>query len=415
MRTHVDWFLLDQLDAAVEEEKGAHVGFIALPSLLLFSSCVLSLALYLGAQLCAFFWSCLRRWKKLFFVDRSVLPAAAAAASPRKYRESPTVVSSTHGAALTQSLLLKSNAVTFTYEELRIATGGFSRKHRIGVGAYAKVYKASLPDGTVVAVKKLNGRGKRNDREFRAEIETIGNVKHTNLVRLLGYCRTKDSGQKLLVYEYFQNGSLNKYIRGGREKCLDWQTRLKIASGAAQALAYLHNCEPRIIHRDVKASNILLDTNFEAKVGDFGLAKILDSSETHITTFLAGTRAYIAPEYSKSLRLTVKCDVYSFGVLLLELVTGKDPSRGRSFNLVAWVKTRLRKTTTTTKTCSDLFDSRFLKEQQAVSTSIENNYSSHMLKVVHLALRCTNSSPEQRPSMDEVAEQLSKELSEFAC
>jgi serine/threonine protein kinase len=279
----------------------------------------------------------------------------------------------------------------------------------------AQVYKASLPDGTVVAVKKLNGRGKRNDREFRAEIETIGNVKHTNLVRLLGYCRTKDSGQKLLVYEYFQNGSLNNYIRGGREKCLDWQTRLKIAAGAAQALAYLQNCEPRIIHRDVKASNILLDTNFEAKVGDFGLAKILDSSKTHITTFLAGTRAYIAPEYSKSLRLTVKCDVYSFGVLLLELVTGKDPSRGRSFNLVAWVETRLRKTTTTTKTCSDLFDSRFLKEQQAVSTSIENNYSSHMLKVVHLALRCTNSSPEQRPSMDEVAEQLSKELSEFAC
>jgi hypothetical protein len=141
MRTHVDWFLLNQLDAAVEEEEGAHLGFIALPSLLLFSSCVLSLALYLGAQLCAFFWSCLRRWKKLFFVDRSVLPAAVAAvaAPPRRYRESPTVVSSTHGAALTQSLLLKSNAVTFTYEELRIATGGFSRKHRIGVGAYAKV------------------------------------------------------------------------------------------------------------------------------------------------------------------------------------------------------------------------------------------------------------------------------------
>lgn len=138
MRTHVDWFLLDQLDAAVEEEEGAHLGFIALPSLLLFSSCVLSLALYLGAQLCAFFWSCLRRWKKLFFVDRSVFPAAVAA-SPRRYRESPTVVSSTHGAALTQSLLLKSNAVAFTYEELRIATGGFSRKHRIGVGAYAKV------------------------------------------------------------------------------------------------------------------------------------------------------------------------------------------------------------------------------------------------------------------------------------
>ncbi len=260
----------------------------------------------------------------------------------------------------------------------------------------AQVYKALLPDGKVVAVKKLDGRGKRGDREFRLEIETIGKVKHPNLVCLLGYCRTKESGEKLLVYEYCKNGSLNKYIRDKRNTCLDWQTRLKIALGVARGLAHLHNCNPRIIHRDVKASNILLDSNFEAKVCDFGLARIVDSSKTHVTSLLAGTRAYIAPEYWKSLKLTVKCDVYGFGVFLLELLTGKDPSKGKNFDLISWVKARLKEQQ---QECSaDLFDIRLRK------SGLEN-YS--MLKVLHLALQCTNSSPDQRPSMDEVVEQLS--------
>jgi serine/threonine protein kinase len=236
----------------------------------------------------------------------------------------------------------------------------------------------------VVAVKKLMGRGKQSDREFRAEIETVGKVHHPHLVQLLGYCRTKEG--KLLVYEYFENGSLNRYMRRGKEMHLDWDTRLKIALGAAEGLAYLHNCEPRIIHRDVKASNILLDKNYDAKVSDFGLARLIDPAKTHVTTFIAGTKAYIAPEYQKSLRLTIKCDVYSYGVVLLELLTGKDPSMGRNFDLITWVKRRM-------SSCYEFFDVRMLES---------GHDKDAMTKVLDLALQCTKTSPSQRPSMDEV-------------
>lgn len=257
-----------------------------------------------------------------------------------------------------------------------------------------QVYKASLPDSRVVAVKKLVGRTKQSDREFRAEIETVGNCHHPNLVQLLGYCRTKDG--KLLVYEYFENGSLNKYMRrnpGSKEAHLDWDTRLKIAVGAAEGLAYLHKRDPRIIHRDVKASNILLDKNFEAKVSDFGLARLIDPAKTHVTTFIAGTKAYIAPEYQKSLRLTVKCDVYSYGIVLLELLTGKDPSMGRNFDIIAWVKRRMGSS-------PDFFDVRMID-------SCDNDANKEaMTKTLHLALECTNTSPHHRPTMDEVVQQL---------
>jgi serine/threonine protein kinase len=259
---------------------------------------------------------------------------------------------------------------------------------------YWQVYKATLPDSRVVAVKKLFGRTKQSDREFRAEIETVGNCHHPNLVQLLGYCRTKDG--KLLVYEYFENGSLNRFMRRNprsKEGHLDWEARLKIAVGAAEGLAYLHNRDPRIIHRDVKASNILLDRNFEAKVSDFGLARLIDPAKTHVTTFIAGTKAYIAPEYQKSLRLTVKCDVYSYGIVLLELLTGKDPSMGRNFDIVAWVKRRMG-------TSLDFFDVRM------VDSSHPDANKDAMAKTLHLALECTNTSPHHRPTMDEVVQQL---------
>lgn len=247
----------------------------------------------------------------------------------------------------------------------------------------------------MVAVKKLFGRGKQSDREFRAEIETVGNCHHPNLVKLLGYCRTKDG--KLLVYEFFENGSLNHYMRrsnpGSKEAHLDWDTRLKIALGAAEGLAYLHNRDPRIIHRDVKASNILLDKNFEAKVSDFGLARLIDPAKTHVTTFIAGTKAYIAPEYQKSLRLTVKCDVYSYGIVLLELLTGKDPSMGRNFDIIMWVRRRMGSS-------PDFFDVRMID-------SIDKDANKEaMTKVLYLALDCTKTLPHQRPTMDEVVEQL---------
>jgi len=180
---------------------------------------------------------------------------------------------------------------------------------------------------------------------------------------------------------------------GSKEAHLDWDTRLNIALGAAEGLSYLHNRDPRIIHRDVKASNILLDKNFEAKVSDFGLARLIDPAKTHVTTFIAGTKAYIAPEYQKSLRLTVKCDVYSYGIVLLELLTGKDPSMGRNFDIIAWVKRRMGSS-------PDFFDVRM------IDSADKDANKEAMTKVLYLALDCTKTLPHQRPSMDEVVEQL---------
>ncbi|KAG0556380.1 hypothetical protein M758_11G047800 [Ceratodon purpureus] len=339
-------------------------------------SCVGPIYVYLGAELSSFFntWVGWSAW-------------------PLKRLENENLKAANGATHLVKQPTLKSN-VTFKYKELQDATGSFNKKNLIGVGGFAKVYKATLPDSRVVAVKKLVGRTKQSDREFRAEIETVGNCRHPNLVRLLGYCRTKDG--KLLVYEYFENGSLNKFMRrnpGCKETHLDWDTRLKIALGAAEGLAYLHRRDPRIIHRDVKASNILLDKNFEAKVSDFGLARLIDPSKTHVTTFIAGTKAYIAPEYQRSLRLTVKCDVYSYGIVLLELLTGKDPSMGRNFDIIAWVKRRMGSS-------PDFFDVRM------IDSCDEDANKEAMTKTLHLALECTNTSPHNRPSMDEVVQQL---------
>lgn len=334
-------------------------------------SCVGPIYVYLGSHLSSVFssWAAWAAWPLKRLQDDN----------PKLLLKQPT---------------LRSNG-TFKYRELQDATASFSKKNLIGVGGFAKVYKATLPDSRVVAVKKLFGRTKQSEREFRAEIETVGNCHHPNLVQLLGYCRTKDG--KLLVYEYFENGSLNRFMRrnpGSKEGLhLDWDARLKIAVGAAEGLAYLHNRDPRIIHRDVKASNILLDRNFEAKVSDFGLARLIDPAKTHVTTFIAGTKAYIAPEYQKSLRLTVKCDVYSYGIVLLELLTGKDPSMGRNFDIVAWVKRRMG-------TSLDFFDVRM------VDSSHPDANKDAMAKTLHLALECTNPSPYHRPSMDEVVQQL---------
>ncbi|XP_024360261.1 leucine-rich repeat receptor protein kinase EMS1 isoform X2 [Physcomitrium patens] len=338
-------------------------------------SCVAPIYVYLGSQLSTFF----NTW--IVWNKRLDLGKPKTSNNGLKY--------------LPKQPTLKSN-VTFKYKELEDATGGFNKENLIGVGGFAKVYKATLPDSRVVAVKKLFGRGKQSDRELRAEIETVGNCHHPNLVQLLGYCRTKDG--KLLVYEYFENGSLNKYMRrnpGSKEAHLDWETRLKIALGAAEGLAYLHKRDPRIIHRDVKASNILLDENFEAKVSDFGLARLIDPAKTHVTTFIAGTKAYIAPEYQKSLRLTVKCDVYSYGIVLLELLTGKDPSMGRNFDIIAWVKRRMGSS-------PDFFDVRMLDPAD------KDANKEAMTKALYLALDCTKISPHQRPMMDEVVVQLKR-------
>ncbi|KAF4382193.1 hypothetical protein CsatB_016962 [Cannabis sativa] len=212
----------------------------------------------------------------------------------------------------------------FTYNELRLATNGFSSSNKIGVGGFGTVYKGRLRDESLVGVKVLSIEieSMRGEREFIAELAALSDIKHDNLVGLRGCC--VDGATRYLVYDYMENNNLSHTLLGGEQNRLkfSWETRKHISLGIAQGLSYLHE-EPRIVHRDIKASNILLDKNFTPKLGDFGLSKILRENSSHISTRVAGTMGYLAPEYAISGRLTRKSDIYSFGVLLLEIVSGR--------------------------------------------------------------------------------------------
>uniref|UniRef100_A0A1D1Z7T2 non-specific serine/threonine protein kinase n=1 Tax=Anthurium amnicola TaxID=1678845 RepID=A0A1D1Z7T2_9ARAE len=232
----------------------------------------------------------------------------------------------------------------FTYEEISDMTHGFSRENLLGEGGFGCVYKGWLQDGRVVAVKQLKAGSGQGEREFRAEVEIISRVHHRHLVSLVGYC-IADS-QRSLVYEFVPNNTLEHHLHGKGLAVMDWPKRLKIAIGSARGLAYLHeDCHPRIIHRDIKSANILLDNSFEAQVADFGLAKLSNDTHTHVSTRVMGTFGYMAPEYASSGKLTDRSDVFSFGVVLLELITGRkpvDPSQPLGDeSLVEWVKSYL--------------------------------------------------------------------------
>ncbi|CAN6441687.1 unnamed protein product [Victoria cruziana] len=242
--------------------------------------------------------------------------------------------------ALSPGLALGFSKSTFTYEELAIATNGFSSENLLGQGGFGYVHKGILPNGKEVAIKQLKSGSGQGEREFHAEVEIISRVHHKHLVSLVGYCIS--GTQRLLVYEFVPNNTLEFHLHGRSQPTMDWSTRLKIALGAARGLAYLHeDCHPRIIHRDIKAANILLDFKFEAKVADFGLAKLSADNNTHVSTRVMGTFGYLAPEYASSGKLTEKSDVFSFGVMLLELITGRRPfDASQSFvddSLVDWV------------------------------------------------------------------------------
>ncbi|KAL8533458.1 hypothetical protein ACS0TY_009736 [Phlomoides rotata] len=212
----------------------------------------------------------------------------------------------------------------FSYDELAGATDGFSDQKLLGEGGFGSVYKGNLADGKEVAIKLLKRGGGQGEREFRSEAEIISRVHHRHLVSLVGYCISGE--RRLLVFDYLPNNTLYFHLHGEGQPVMDWATRVKIAVGAARGISYLHeDCHPRIIHRDIKSSNILLDSNFEARVSDFGLAKLAMDANTHISTRVMGTFGYMAPEYASSGKLTEKSDVYSFGVVLLELTTGRKP------------------------------------------------------------------------------------------
>ncbi|XVF19056.1 hypothetical protein REPUB_Repub11eG0077500 [Reevesia pubescens] len=211
---------------------------------------------------------------------------------------------------------------SFTYAELKTATEDFSQSNKLGQGGFGPVYKGILEDGKIVAIKKLSATSHQGRDQFAAEIATISSVQHRNLVRLYGSCTEGD--ERLLVYEYLVNGSLDQALFGKRKLDLNWPVRFNICLGVAKGLAYLHeDSSIRIVHRDVKSSNILLDSDLNPKISDFGLAKFYDYLKSHISTRVAGTIGYLAPEYAMRGVLTEKADVFSFGVLALEIVTGR--------------------------------------------------------------------------------------------
>ncbi|KAF8088157.1 hypothetical protein N665_0550s0016 [Sinapis alba] len=294
---------------------------------------------------------------------------------------------------------------TFTYEELLEATGGFSEANLLGEGGFGYVHKGVLRNGREVAVKQLKIGSNQGEREFQAEVDTISRVHHKHLVSLVGYCINGD--KRLLVYEFVPKDTLEFHLHGNRGSVLEWGMRLRIAVGAAKGLAYLHeDCSPTIIHRDIKAANILLDSKYEAKVSDFGLAKFFsdtNSSVTHISTRVVGTFGYMAPEYASSGKVTDKSDVYSFGVVLLELITGrppifaKDPTRNLS--LVDWARPLLAKAIS-----GESFD-------LLVDPRLEKNYdTTQMADMAACAASCIRQSAWLRPRMSQVIRALEGEV-----
>ncbi|XP_042506102.1 LRR receptor-like serine/threonine-protein kinase FEI 1 isoform X2 [Macadamia integrifolia] len=266
----------------------------------------------------------------------------------------------------------------------------------IGAGGFGTVYKLAMDDGNDFALKRIVKTNEGLDRFFERELEILGSIKHRYLVNLRGYCNSPSS--KLLIYDFLPGGSLDEALHERAEQ-LDWDTRINIVVGAAKGLAYLHHdCSPRIIHRDIKSSNILLDGNLEARVSDFGLAKLLEDEESHITTIVAGTFGYLAPEYMQSGRATEKTDVYSFGVLVLEVLSGKRPTDAsfieKGLNIVGWLNFLVVEN----------------RQRDIIDPHCEGVQSESLDALLSLAIQCVSSIPEDRPTMHRVVQLLESEV-----
>ncbi|KAI4333434.1 hypothetical protein L6164_018251 [Bauhinia variegata] len=276
-----------------------------------------------------------------------------------------------------------------------------SNKDIIGSGGYGTVYKLKINDTAAFAVKRLNRGTADRDKGFERELEAMADINHRNIVTLHGYYIAPH--YNLLMYELMPNGSLDSFLHGRSigKKILDWKSRYKIAIGAARGISYLHHdCIPHIIHRDIKSSNILLDQNMEARVSDFGLATFMAPNKTHVSTIVAGTFGYLAPEYFDTGRATVKGDVYSFGVVLLELLTGKKPSdeafMEEGTKLVTWVKAVVQDK----------------KEELVLDDSLGSCPMEEVNNVFNIAMMCLESEPLKRPTMDEVVKLLEQAKSD---
>ncbi|XP_056693648.1 probable LRR receptor-like serine/threonine-protein kinase At1g56130 [Spinacia oleracea] len=300
-------------------------------------------------------------------------------------------------AAEEELLGIDAKPYTFSYAELRSATGDFDPANKLGEGGFGAVYKGNLSDGRVVAVKQLSVASKQGKNQFITEIATISAVLHRNLVKLLGCCI--DGQKRLLVYEYLENKSLDKVLFGDSKLELNWAKRFEVCLGVARGLTYLHqDSRLRIVHRDVKSSNILLDSDLHPKISDFGLAKLYDDKKTHMSTVVAGTIGYIAPEYAMRGHLTEKVDVFAFGVVALEIVSGRsncDSSLSmEEMYLLDWAW--------------HLYENK--QGVELVDKKLKEVNEAEVNRLIAIAFLCTQTSPAHRPTMSRVLAMLSGDV-----
>ncbi|XP_047316437.1 putative serine/threonine-protein kinase [Impatiens glandulifera] len=295
--------------------------------------------------------------------------------------------------------IVANNVRLFSYNSLRSAADNFHPSNKIGGGGYGIVYKGVLRDGTRVAIKSLSAESKQGTKEFLTEISMISEIRHPNLVQLLGCC--VEGHRRILVYEYLENNSLANALLGSKGKriSLDWHKRAAICLGTASGMVFLHEeSDPPIVHRDIKASNILLDENCIPKIGDFGLAKLFPDNVTHVSTRVAGTVGYLAPEYALLGQLTKKADVYSFGIVILEIISGKSSSKNAFGEdllvLVEWAW-KLRG------------EGRLL---EMVDSELMDYPKDEVIRFLKVALFCTQAALNQRPGMKQVVEMLTRDV-----
>lgn len=285
----------------------------------------------------------------------------------------------------------------FPYETLVSATKNFHPNQKLGEGGFGPVFKGKLEDGREIAVKKLSQSSRQGKREFVNEAKLLARVQHRNVVNLWGYC--VHGVEKLLVYEYVANESLDKFLfRSGRQDVLDWKRRYDIILGISRGLLYLHeDSHSLIIHRDIKAGNILLDDKWAPKIADFGLARLFSEDQTHVNTRIAGTNGYMAPEYIMHGHLSVKADVFSFGVVILELITGQKNSTFSASsdgqNLLEWVYKQYKKG----------------KSMEVMDPKLGlSAVPDQVATCIQIGLLCTQSDPQLRPTMRRVVVMLTK-------
>ncbi|KAL2633807.1 hypothetical protein R1flu_005286 [Riccia fluitans] len=314
---------------------------------------------------------------------------------------------------LYDSLSASMKKARFSYQQLCAATNNFSEEMKLGSGGFGSVYRGSVPAGgdgkmQMIAVKKVSSESTQGEREFLAEVSTIGELRHQNIVRLLGWC-SEEEGSYSLVYEFMPNGSLDKHLhqRSGSSRktdkhhkipeiqsALPWKVRFRIVKGLADALLYIHQgWQQRVIHRDVKSSNVMLDDNFNAMLGDFGLARVVDHSKTLGTTGVAGTYGYIAPEASMTGKFTVKSDVFAFGAVCLEISCGR-----RVYDVSYPPDARLLVDYVWRKLSEDHL-------HEAMDRALDGVRDwKQVEKVLHLGLLCSHPKPAERPTMQTVVE-----------